>query len=200
MIVHWIWLATRQNLPDRLKVELVRHFQDPENVYFADGESYREIDGLTAEGAAALQDKDLSQANQILDDCDRAGLRILTYRDAAYPSRLKNISDPPLVFYYKGRLPDFDGQPLIGVVGTRGASPYGLTVAKRMGYQIAKCGGIVVSGMAYGIDGMAMSGALTADQMTVGVLGCGADLVYPLSNRALFRDVEQYGCILSEFA
>ncbi|MBE6979317.1 MAG: DNA-protecting protein DprA [Ruminococcaceae bacterium] len=199
MIVHWIWLATRQNLSDRLKVELVRHFQDPENVYFADGESYREIDGLTAEGAAALQDKDLSQANQILDDCDRAGLRILTYRDAAYPSRLKNISDPPLVFYYKGRLPDFDGQPLIGVVGTRGASPYGLTVAKRMGYQISRCGGIVVSGMAYGIDGLAMRGALTAGGTVVGVLGCGAEQIYPPSNRALFADTESYGCILSEF-
>ena len=102
--------------------------------------------------------------------------------------------------YYKGQLPDFDALPVIGVVGTRKASAYGMQTAKRMGYQIAKCGGIVVSGMAYGIDGMAMSGALTAGQMTVGVLGCGADIVYPPSNRSLFRDVEQYGCILSEFA
>ena len=53
--------------------------------------------------------------------------------------------------------------------------------------------------MAYGIDGLAMSGALTAGAVTVGVLGCGADVVYPQSNRALFRDVENYGCILSEF-
>ena len=104
-----------------------------------------------------------------------------------------------MVLYYKGRLPDFDALPLIGVVGTRKASAYGLTTAKRMGYQIGKCGGIVVSGMAYGIDGMAMSGALTAGRTVVGVLGCGADVVYPLSNRALFRDVEEYGCLLSEF-
>jgi DNA processing protein len=54
--------------------------------------------------------------------------------------------------------------------------------------------------MACGIDGMAMSGALTAGETTLGVLGCGADMVYPPSNRALFRDVEQYGCIVSEFA
>ncbi len=100
----------------------------------------------------------------------------------------------------RGRLPDFDGSPVIGVVGTRKASAYGLTTAKRMGYQIARCGGIVVSGMAYGIDGMAMSGALTAGAPAVGVLGCGADIVYPVSNRALFRDTEEYGCILSEFA
>ena len=147
----------------------------------------------------ALKDRNLTEAEEILDQCDRLGLRVLTYRDAAYPRRLQNIPDPPLVFYYKGRLPDFDGQPCIGVVGTRRASAYGMTAAKRMGYQIAKCGGIVVSGVASGIDGMAMRGALTAGGTVVGVLGCGADIVYPLSNRALFADTERYGCLLSEF-
>ena len=199
MIIHWIWLATRPDISDRVKVELVRHFQDPENVYFADVDSYREVEDLSAEGLESLKDKNLSQAQQILDMCDQENIRILTYRDAAYPSRLKNISDPPLVFYYKGRLPDFDGQPLIGVVGTRSASAYGLTAAKRLGYQIATCGGIVVSGMAYGIDGMAMRGALTAGGSVVGILGCGVDIVYPVSNRGLFKDTESYGCILSEF-
>ena len=199
MLVHWIWLATRPSVSDRTKVELLRHFQDPEAVYFADGESYGQIEGLTAEGQEALRDKDLKPAEKILRDCRRENLGILTFQDASYPARLKNISDPPLVFYYKGRLPDFDGSPLIGVVGTRSASPYGLTAAKRMGYQISKCGGTVVSGMAYGIDGMAMRGALTAGSTVVGVLGCGADIVYPASNRALFEDTERYGCILSEF-
>lgn len=199
MIVHWIWLATRHGIGDRMKIELVRHFEDPENVYFADPDSYRQIEGLSPEGVESLKDKDLKPAERILDACDRENLRILTYRDAAYPNRLKNISDPPLVFYYKGRLPDFDGQPFISVVGTRHASSYGLTVAKRMGYQIAKCGGIVVSGMAFGIDGMAMRGALTAGAPVVGILGCGADMVYPPSNRALFADTESYGCIMSEF-
>ncbi len=199
MLVHWIWLATRPSITDRVKAELLRHFQDPEAIYFADSGAFWNFEGLTVQGAAALKDKDLSQAEKILDDCYREDIRILTCQDAAYPARLKNISDPPLVLYYKGRLPDFDGAPFIGVVGTRSASPYGLTVAKRMGYQIAKCGGIVVSGMAFGIDGMAMRGALTASGNVVGILGCGADIVYPASNRALFADTERYGCILSEF-
>ena len=180
-------------------MELLHHFQDPENVYFADPDSYRQIEGLSPEGMEALKDKALRPAEKILEDCRKEKLQILTYQDAAYPNRLKNISDPPLVFYYKGRLPDFDGLPLIGVVGTRGASPYGLTAAKRMGYQIARCGGIVVSGMAFGIDGMAMRGALTGGGAVVGVLGCGAEQIYPVSNRSLFEDTESYGCILSEF-
>jgi len=199
MIVHWIWLATRSAVSDRLKVELVHHFQDPENVYFADADSYRRVEGLSPEGLEALKDKDLRPAEKILENCHREKLQILTFQDAAYPNRLKNISDPPLVFYYKGQLPDFDGNPLIGVVGTRSASAYGLTAAKRLGYQIAACGGTVVSGMAYGIDGMAMRGALTAGGTVVGILGCGAEQIYPVSNRPLFADTESYGCIMSEF-
>ena len=199
MLVHWIWLAHRPGLTDRVKVQLLQHFSDPEDIYFADGGAFDHIEGLPEEAKESLRDKNLIPAEEILDRCGREKLHILTYRDAAYPARLKNISDPPILLYYKGRLPDLDGSPVIGVVGTRKASAYGMQTAKRMGYQIAKCGGIVASGMAYGIDGMAMAGALTAGQSVVGVLGCGADMVYPPSNRALFQDVESYGCIFSEF-
>lgn len=199
MLIHWIWLAHRPGVSDRMKVRLLQHFREPEDIYFADGESYRHVEGMTEEAAEALGDKDLSASEAALEACRWEGLHILTFRDAAYPSKLKNIADPPILLYYKGQLPDLDALPVIGVVGTRKASAYGMQTAKRIGYQIGKCGGIVVSGMAYGIDGMAMSGALTAGQVTVGVLGCGGDIVYPLSNRALFRDVETYGCILSEF-
>ena len=199
MLLHWVWLAHRPGVGDRMKVRLLQHFRDPEDIYFADEESYRHVEGMTAEAAEGLKDKNLDSAETILAVCRKEGLHLLTFQDAAYPSKLKNIPDPPVLLYYKGQLPDFDGLPVIGVVGTRKASAYGMQTAKRMGYQIARCGGIVVSGMAYGIDGMAMSGALTAGEMTVGVLGCGADIVYPLSNRGLFRDVEAYGCILSEF-
>ena len=199
MLVHWIWLAHRPGFGSRTKVELLAHFRDPEAVYYADGETLKQLN-LSQDARVALMDKNLESSEKILEDCQKKRLNILTIQDAAYPVRLKNIPDPPLVLYYKGQLPDFDGLPVIGVVGTRKASAYGLTVAKRMGYQIGRCGGLVVSGMAYGIDGMAMSGALTAGAKTVGVLGCGVDIVYPQSNRALFRDVEAYGCILSEFA
>lgn len=199
MLVHWIWLATRPGMNDRVKVAVLEHFCDPEDAFYADNGAYQEIEGLTVEGAEALRDKSLDQAKRILAQCTDQDIRILTYRDAAYPARLKNISDPPLVLYYKGRLPDCDALPLIAVVGTREASGYGLTMAKRMGYQIAKCGGTVVSGMAYGIDGVAMSGALTAGGTVIGVLGCGADIVYPMSNRGLFADVERRGCLLTEF-
>ena len=200
MLLHWIWLAHRPSVTDRMKVELLQHFSDPEDVFYADSDAFRYVEGLTQEAREALADKDLGQAKKILAICQNRNLHLLTYRDAAYPLRLKNISDPPILLYYKGTLPDLDGSPVIGIVGTRKASAYGLQTAKRLGYQIGRCGGTVVSGMALGIDSMAMAGAMAADQSVVGVLGCGVDVVYPTSNRSLFADVERYGCILSEFA
>lgn len=200
MLIHWIWLAHRPGIAEREKAALLRHFSDAEAVYFADGKAYDLVEGLTRESKKALQDKDLSSCEKIMAQCNSGNIHLLTFRDAAYPARLRNISDPPVLLYYKGTLPDFDGSPVIGVVGTRKASVYGLQTAKRIGYQIGRCGGIVVSGLAFGIDAMAMSGCLTARQPVVGVLGCGVDQVYPASNRALFADVEQNGCILSEYA
>ena len=199
MLIHWIWLATRPGITDREGLAVLEHFRDPEDIFFADAGAYAQVPGLSAEGAKALTDKDLLPAEQVLADCAREKIHILTIRDGAYPARLKNIADPPLVLYYKGTLPDFDGLPVIGVVGTRKASVYGLTAAKRLGYQISRCGGMVVSGAASGIDAAAMEGALTAGSPVVAVLGCGVDIVYPPSNRGLFADTERHGCLISEF-
>lgn len=199
MLIHWIWFATRQGLSDRGRAIMLQHFRDAEDIYFADGEAYSICQGLSETAVTSLQDKDLRDAEKILGQCARKNIHIMTYRDAAYPARLKAIADPPAVLYYKGRLLDFDNLPLIGVVGTRKATAYGLTAAKRLGSEISACGGVIVSGVASGIDGMAMRGALSAGAPVIGVLGCGADVVYPKSNRALYADTENQGCLLTEF-
>lgn len=199
MLLHWIWLSTRPNLHDRDKLALLRYFHDPEDIFYGEKDAFSVIDGLSTEAVESLCDKNVRQAHAILNECTAKDIRICTFNDAAYPGRLKNIADPPMVLYYKGRLPDLDSVPVIAAVGTRDCTAYGVNVAKRIGGQIAKCGGIVVSGLAAGIDAAAMAGALSADGIAVGVLGCGVDVVYPLCNRSLFADTERYGCLLSEF-
>lgn len=199
MIAHWIWLATRPGLNDRMKRIVLDAFSDAEDVYFADREAYATVEGVSPEIVDALADKDLKEAKKILDVCMTKGIQICTYQDEEYPARLKNIVDPPLVLYYKGQIPDLDSSPVIGVVGTRKASGYGMNTAHQMGYQIARCGGIVVSGAADGIDAMAMQGALLAGTPVVGILGCGADVIYPTCNRKLYADTEKRGCLLTEF-
>ena len=199
MLIHWIWLATRPDLSDRQKLAVLDAFHDPEEIFYGEKKNYADVEGMTQAGAESLADKDLTQARQILDDCVEKGIQICTFHDGAYPVRLKNIADPPIVLYYKGNLAGLDSHPVIGVVGTRKASAYGLNTAKKMGYQIAKCGGILVSGLAEGNDGSAMTGALMAGGMVVGVLGCGADVVYPAMHRSLYRDTERNGCLMTEF-
>ena len=199
MLIHWIWLATRSHMNDRDRLAVLSHFGNPEDIYFADSAAYAELPEMTQQIADSLKEKDLHAAGDILRRCVDLGIHICTFNDGAYPSRLKNIADPPMVLYYVGHLPDLDGTPVIAAVGTRKASPYGMNVAKRIGGQLARCGAIVVTGMAEGIDGAAAAGALTAGGTVVGVLGCGVDVVYPACNRGLFADVERRGCLMSEF-
>lgn len=198
MLVHWIWLAECKGLGDRGKLRLLEHFRDAEELYYAPESQLSQLEWLEQKEIAALLDKDLSAAEKILRQCADKKINVLTFQDAAYPAKLKHIADPPLVLYYKGTLPDFESAPVIGIVGTRRSSAYGLTTAKRMGYQIARCGAMIVSGMAKGIDGNAMQGALTAGGFMIGVLGGGVDVIYPKSNTALYHDLADRGCVISE--
>lgn len=198
MLVHWLWFATREHLSDWEKVTLLQHFQDPEDIYYADAGAYEAV-GIPISAFEALQDKTLDAAEQILAECTHKDIRICTLQDAAYPAKLKNIADPPSVLYYRGNLPVLDSLPSVGLVGTRKASSYGIKTAGKMGYQIARCGAVVISGLAEGIDGAGAQGALTAGGTVVGVLGCGADVVYPAKNRRLYDDIRRQGCLVTQF-
>lgn len=198
MRVHWLWYALRTGLSNRDKVALLERFQSAEDIFGATAADFFRA-GLSESAAAALQDKDLSQARKIMAQCEEMGIGIAAFGDAQYPSRLKYIADPPMVLYYKGNLPDFRKTATIGVVGTRKASPYGMQAAERLGFQIGNCGGIVVSGMADGIDASATKGALVAGNKVLGILGSGVDIVYPAKNRPLFGEMDRFGCLISEY-
>ena len=199
MLLYWIWLAQMSKVSAHMKQKLLQHFRDPEDIYYAEEPAFAQISGLTEEGLADLLNKDLTQAQSILDACKEKNIQLLTYSDRQYPVRLRNIYDPPMVLYFTGMLPDWDDVPMIGVVGTRKATVYGLNTAKRFGSQICACGALVVSGGANGIDSMAMEGALEAGGPVVCVLGCGVDVVYPANNRQLFSKVATNGCLVSEY-
>lgn len=199
MLIHWLWLSTRPSLNDRQKKLVLDAFGDPEDVFYAEKSAYARVEGLTKENISALLDKNLTEADKIQRQCVDKKIGICTYQDRIYPSRLWHIIDPPLVLYYAGNLPDMESLPVIAAVGTRKASLYGLNVAQRMGYQMASCGALLVSGIAEGIDAAAMQGALMAGCPVIGVLGCGVDIVYPKVNKHLFADTTRNGCLISEY-
>ena len=199
MLIYWIWLATRQGMTAWEKQAVLAYFGSPEDCYFAKEAAYQNIENLSKTAVNSLCQKDIREAEEILESCARKKIHILTWQDPRYPVALKNISDPPMILYYRGILPEFNNHPFVGVVGTRKASAYGLRLAENISRQIARHGGIVVSGMAEGIDAMATHGALGEGKMVVGVLGCGADVVYPRYNRELFLRMERSGCLVSEY-
>ena len=196
---YWVWLSERKGLSMRVKLQLLEHFGTPENIYFAEEDDYLQVEGMTPRLAAQLADKSTAAADRILGDCERIGARILTMQDADYPVRLRNIYDPPMLLYVKGRLPMIDEEAAIAVVGTRKATPYGVETAEELAYAMAKQGALIVSGGAYGIDTAAHRGALRAGAKTVALLGCGLDVVYPAGNEWLYRDAVASGALLTEY-
>ncbi len=196
---YWVWLTTLEGLTAESRRALLGHFASPEDVYYAQPADALQIDGFRPEQAALLERKSLDRAETILEQCARKELFLLTQQDAAYPDRLRNIYDAPLLLYGKGAMPLFDEEAAIAVVGTRSCTPYGIRAAESLGYEMAKEGALVVSGMAKGVDGAAHRGALRAGGLTAAVLGCGVDVVYPSANRRLYEDIAATGVLLSEY-
>ena len=199
MLLYWLWFHLLTGLTVSQKRALLEYFHDPEQLYRATESAYRTAVQLPEEGYTALSDKELKNARALAAECSQKRIGIVTIGDSGYPARLRQIPDAPLVLYYRGRLPNWEAYPAIGIVGTRKASGYGLQIAEKMGAQIAACGGMVVSGAADGIDSAAMKQALLQGEPVVGVLGFGADVVYPASSRKLFAQLEEKGCLISEY-
>ena len=168
-------------------------------MYYADPEEVLLTEGITREQAKLLEDKDCSGADRILADCQQLDLDLLTIQDAGYPNRLRNIYDPPCLLYVRGRLPAFDDEASIAVVGTRDCTPYGVSCAEKLGYGLAAGGAVVVSGLARGVDSAALRGALRAGGTVTAVLGNGLDVVYPPENQYLYEDVAAAGALISEY-
>ena len=195
---YWLWLTTRRGLGAVGALTVLDHFITPERAYYADGEDYAPLP-LPPAGKAALLDKSMEEPNRIMGDCDRLSMRIMTFQDADYPQRLRQIADPPLVLYIKGRTFRFDEEAAIGVVGMRECSPYGEKWAERLSMDLAAGGALVVSGIAEGIDACAVRGALKAGGPVVSMLAGGADVRFPERNRFLYDDVAAAGALISEY-
>lgn len=126
-----------------------------------------------------------------------SGVSFITPKDEAYPRLLREIHDPPIGLYKKGAYELKDS--CIALIGSRRTTLYGMTVAKRLGAELARLGFCVVSGLARGIDTAAHEGALAAGGRTAAVIGTGIDIVYPPENHNLFERIVGAGAVLSEF-
>jgi DNA processing protein len=137
-------------------------------------------------------------ADQELEKAAGTGATVLTYRDEAYPERLREIFDPPALLWARGDVP-LVARPSLAVVGTRHPTPYGTGMAEKLSRDLALRGLTILSGMARGVDTAAHKGALAAKKPTIAVWGTGVDVIYPKENKSLAEQiVAGGGTILSE--
>ena len=195
----WLALHLTRGLGSRLTGKLLRQFGSPEGVFKA---SLTELEAcrLPAATAQAVYSKAaFRDAEKELAELRRISCGLLHWQETEYPHRLLEIYDPPPLLYVRGNQQVLR-QYSLAMVGTRRPTPYGNQIAERMSRDLAERGLVIVSGLARGIDSSAHRGACAAARgSTVGVLGCGVDVVYPKENRKLFGELEKRGAIISEF-
>lgn len=197
--LYWVWLGLRCMGLSHVFDKLIRHYRSPLDIYHADADELEEILGKNTVAVARLSDRDLSDAARIMDYCMVSDIGILTYGSEKYPARLRMLVDPPVVLYYKGELPVFDGQLFLTLVGTRRMSEYGKRMTFEIAYDLARAGAVVVTGMALGVDGLAAASAIEAGGKTVAFLGSGIDIVYPPEHQYLMQCIIRHGAVITEY-
>jgi DNA processing protein len=197
--VGWVALALTPGLGARTAGKLLREFGSPDAIFNASLTAL-EAQRLPAAVAQALHSRrPLSDAAKELAQVQAAGCRLLTWDEPQYPARLREIYDPPPPLYVRGNIEHLN-RHTISVVGARRPTPYGNQMAERLSKDLADRGLVISSGLARGIDASAHRGALNSPAgATIGVLGCGIDVVYPKENKKIFEQIEQRGAIISEF-
>jgi DNA processing protein len=196
--LYWLALRLVPGLGTRKSVQLLDTFRSPEAIFQSsrgDLEAYGLAGGVAQSIASGCTFEDAAdQAQKLLD----FGAGLIPISDSRYPARLREIFDPPLVLFARGRM-DLLESVMLGVVGTRRPSHYGVAATERLVADLAGAQLTIVSGMARGIDTAAHKSALSAGGNTIAVFGCGVDMVYPAENRKLAATLAEKGLLLSEF-
>jgi DNA processing protein len=179
-------------------VKLLAKLKSPAAIFRA---SVSELEGA---GLSPAQARNVASGCSFDDAVDQqqklmeASVQLVSIQDPVYPSRLREIYDPPLVLFAIGDCALMTSHS-IAVVGTRRPTPYGMAAAERLSADLARAGLTIISGMAHGIDSAAHQSALKEEGKTIAVLGCGVDVLYPANNRKLYEDIAKKGLLLSEF-
>lgn len=179
---------------------LVEYFGSPASVFQVSVEALRKVEGIGPDMAKVLRQwEELVDLPAELARAREMGISIVTQGEELYPQNLREIHDPPLLLYVRGNLLPRD-RMAVGVVGSRRATTYGLTAARKLSFQLAHAGVTVLSGLARGIDTAAHEGAVAAKGRTIAVIGSGLGCLYPPENAALAaRIADGHGAVVSEF-
>lgn len=196
----WLWINNIVDVGNITVLRLLAKLGSIENVYEASEDLYEGV-ASTTQIKNIMRSKKSSLINEMSHQLKEKNISIIYPTHNNYPDKLLKIYSPPTILYVRGKIKDSikSTNMNIGIVGSRIATAYGRELAKSFGYELAKRGINIISGLALGIDGAAHLGALTANGYTIGVLGCGIDVVYPRENIEIYTEILNKGAIISEY-
>lgn len=200
--VYWIWLSQVLKQGSNYVEEVLSRFETPQNLYeFGVKNNFNNLNFLSDYVVNRMQNIALDEAKDILEKCKKNNYEIINFNDENYPDRLKNIYSSPLILYVDGNIENLDNILSIAVIGARKCSDYAKEVTRMFVSKMAKSGITIISGMAIGIDGIALKEAINNDARAVAVIGCGLDVDYPIQNRELKKAMKNRPdcCIISEY-
>ncbi|GMB10906.1 MAG: DNA-protecting protein DprA [Candidatus Improbicoccus devescovinae] len=198
-VLYWIWLQRSLNFGNH-KVRFVMSSQNPIKDFYDSGERVWASYGIFKRNELEnLQKYSLTDAQLVLDKCKRLGYNVIGFSDKNYPDLLKRIDNPPCVLYAKGDITCVNSRLVISIVGSRSASYFGSAMAFKTAYDLASEDVLIVSGGALGIDTASHKGAIAAQGQTVGILACGIDFPYLLTNENLRNQISENGVLISEY-
>lgn len=195
--VYYIWLSLALGPENPRYQTLLSAFPSAREIY--DTDDFSSYGYLTDKQKKRLEDKSLDKAIEIYEKCKAKSVGILTFHDEYFPERLRIISSPPPVLYYRGNIKNLNAECLISIVGTRSMTEYGRKTTLFFAKAFAAAGAVVVSGMASGVDGQAHRGCLEEGGYTIAVLGTAIDKPYPRENEGLYHDIIEKGLVFSEY-
>jgi DNA processing protein len=196
--VYQVALSLVPGVGNALAKMLVSYCGSAEAVFRSKAHQLHKIPGIGSKISTSIRNHNvLETAVQEVERCQQKGIQLLTYTDAAYPHRLKQIYDAPAVLYYKGHT-NLNAQKIISIVGTRSATSYGREVIEQLMSGLAKHQALIVSGLAYGIDIYAHRMALEHKLDTIGVLANGLDIIYPAVHKKTALEMLEQGGLVSE--
>lgn len=198
---YWIAFSSIEQIDSSFILKLYEYFGDIEQAFQASLNDLKNIDGLSVKKAENfLRYRDKVDIDNTFTEVETRGINFLTYTDDRYPQMLKQITNPPAVLYYKGKLFDCNLDKTLAVVGSRRASTNGREDLRKIISGLSNTDICIISGLAAGIDTVAHTSAIENNLKTIGVIASGFDYTYPASNKTLYQNIENgYGAVISEY-
>jgi DNA processing protein len=196
----WLALERIPRVGPLTMARLISAFGSPRAAMQANAREIRCRTSLSEKLAHSIADfvPPEAEISRDINILEKLAVRIITRWDDDYPPNLQEIYDPPALLFVRGSIKPDDGQA-VALVGTRNPTRYGLDMARHITRDLVKAGVTIVSGLARGIDTACHKAALKEGGRTIGVLGCGIDVVYPRENRELTEEIVETGAVISEF-